>query len=91
MRALLLALILLAAPAGAAELKLSTWNLDWLTTRAPDDPALPRELPRREPGDWRLLAGPELEAWVGDAMVLTDDHAPVDQLLTPYPTPERSG
>ncbi len=27
------------------------------------------------------------DEWVGDAEVLTDDHAPVDQLLTPYPNP----
>ena len=33
---------------------------------------------------WRLASGPELDAWVGEAQVLTDDHAPVDQLLTPY-------
>ncbi len=33
-----------------------------------------------------LLHGPGLERFVGDAMVLTDDHAPVDQLLTPRPT-----
>ncbi len=26
-----------------------------------------------------------LDAFVGDAQVLTDDHAPVDQLLTPFP------
>jgi spermidine synthase len=32
-----------------------------------------------------LLAGPALDAFVGDAPVLTDDHAPVDQLLTPIP------
>jgi spermidine synthase len=32
-----------------------------------------------------LLTGAELEAFVGDAMVLTDDFAPVDQLLTPLP------
>ena len=32
----------------------------------------------------RCSAGPRLEAWVGDAEVLTDDRAPVDQLLTPY-------
>ena len=25
-----------------------------------------------------------LTAWIGDARVLTDDDAPVDQLLTPY-------
>ena len=30
---------------------------------------------------WRA---PALDAWVGDAPVLTDDYAPVDQLLTPY-------
>ena len=28
--------------------------------------------------------GTDLTAFVGDAQVLTDDHAPVDQLLTPY-------
>jgi spermidine synthase len=32
-----------------------------------------------------LLLGAELERFVGDAQVLTDDHAPVDQLLTPRP------
>ena len=38
---------------------------------------------------WGVLDGPDLDAWVGGAMVLTDDHAPVDQLLTPYPAPVR--
>ena len=33
---------------------------------------------------WRVIEGAELEAWVGDVPVLTDDFAPVDQLLTPY-------
>jgi spermidine synthase len=33
---------------------------------------------------WEVIAGGELDAWVGDGQVLTDDHAPVDQLLTPY-------
>lgn len=32
------------------------------------------------------LTGAALDAFVGDAPVLTDDHAPVDQLLTPLPT-----
>ena len=36
---------------------------------------------------WGVIGGAELDAWVGDAMVLTDDHAPVDQLLTPYAVP----
>ncbi len=33
-----------------------------------------------------LLHGDELDRFVGDAQVLTDDHAPVDQLLTPRPS-----
>ena len=36
--------------------------------------------------DDELLSGPELDAFVGDAIVLTDDYAPVDQLLTPRPS-----
>jgi spermidine synthase len=33
---------------------------------------------------WRVARGADLDGFVGDADVLTDDHAPVDQLLTPY-------
>jgi spermidine synthase len=33
---------------------------------------------------WRVAEGAELDRFVGDAPVLTDDFAPVDQLLTPY-------
>ena len=33
---------------------------------------------------WSALTGDQLDAWVGNAAVLTDDYAPVDQLLTPY-------
>jgi spermidine synthase len=33
---------------------------------------------------WHLAEGAELDAFIGDAGVLTDDYAPVDQLLTPY-------
>jgi hypothetical protein len=33
---------------------------------------------------WQVAEGADLDAFVGDAAVLTDDHAPVDQLLTPY-------
>jgi spermidine synthase len=33
---------------------------------------------------WQVVGGAELSAFVGDADVLTDDFAPVDQLLTPY-------
>jgi spermidine synthase len=34
--------------------------------------------------DWSTMSGDELAAWSADAPVLTDDYAPVDQLLTPY-------
>jgi spermidine synthase len=33
---------------------------------------------------WQVAEGNRLDEFVGDAEVLTDDHAPVDQLLTPY-------
>jgi hypothetical protein len=33
---------------------------------------------------WQVAEGASLDAFVGDAPVLTDDFAPVDQLLTPY-------
>ncbi len=34
--------------------------------------------------DWSAIDGAELDRWIGAAEVLVDDHAPVDQLLTPY-------
>jgi spermidine synthase len=33
---------------------------------------------------WQVAEGPALDAFVGDAGVLTDDFGPVDQLLNPY-------
>jgi hypothetical protein len=33
---------------------------------------------------WQVSRGAGLDRFVGDAPVLTDDLAPVDQLLTPY-------
>lgn len=40
------------------------------------------EISARVPG-WEIRAGDELAGWAGDAPILTDDYAPVDQLLTP--------
>lgn len=57
LRLILAALLCAPLPALAAEVKLATWNIAWLTTRPADDPALPRGLTPRQPGDWRLLAG----------------------------------
>ncbi|HSK23963.1 MAG TPA: fused MFS/spermidine synthase [Egicoccus sp.] len=44
-----------------------------------------REANRRGGRDAEVLAGGDLDEFVGDAAVLTDDYAPVDQLLTPLP------
>ncbi len=35
-----------------------------------------------DPGDGEIVAGAELDGYVGDAVVLTDDFAPADQLVT---------
>jgi len=57
MRFLTLAIaLILAAPLHAAELKIATWNIAWLTLRAGNDPDLPRNLTPRQPGDFTLLA-----------------------------------
>ena len=52
---LALLFLLFAAPARAGEIKLATWNLNWLTTRAPGDPLLPPELPGRGAEDFVRL------------------------------------
>ncbi len=39
---------------------------------------------RQRGTDYAALEGAALERFVGDADVLTDDHAPVDQLITPF-------
>lgn len=53
----LLALLLLLAPfaAAAAELKVTTWNLEWLTLRKAGDPALPENVVPKQPADLALL------------------------------------
>ena len=57
MRRLLLILLLsLPLPAFAADLKLATWNLDWLTTRPAGDPSLPADVVPRSEEDFARLA-----------------------------------
>ena len=51
--------------------------------RAVDLTAVSAQLDTRGTG-WEVISGPELDVWTDDAEVLTDDYAPVDQLLTPY-------
>lgn len=58
MHRIFLAILLLAsAPLQAAEIKLSTWNIAWLTLRPAGDRALPRDLTPRRPDDFERLAG----------------------------------
>ncbi len=52
-----LMLLLAGAPACAAELKIATWNLDWLTTRQAGDRGLPADVTRRSQEDFDRLAG----------------------------------
>lgn len=56
--------------------------------RTLDIAAIAEALTRRDT-DWRIAAGDEVASWVGDAQVLTDDFAPVDQLLQPHPPASR--
>ena len=62
-------------------------NLVVLASDAPLDTAAWQDALDAGDAGWRAIEGDELHRWVGDAMVLTDDHAPVDQLLTPYRRP----
>jgi endonuclease/exonuclease/phosphatase family metal-dependent hydrolase len=54
--AVLLAILVLASPGRAHELKLATWNIAWLTLRQPGDPGLPRAMTFRAPADYAALA-----------------------------------
>ncbi|MFJ1593791.1 fused MFS/spermidine synthase [Kitasatospora albolonga] len=55
------------------------------SARPVDAPAVQEALDTRETG-WRIATGDTVTAWTGDAPVLTDDYAPVDQLLQPHRT-----
>ena len=52
---LVLLLLLAALPASAHELKVATWNLDWLTLRPARDAALPEDVTPKGPEDRALL------------------------------------
>jgi endonuclease/exonuclease/phosphatase family metal-dependent hydrolase len=61
-RALLIGLcLLLAVDARAADLKIATWNLNWLTTRQQGDPGLPPDVKVRSEEDFNLLRRYALE------------------------------
>jgi endonuclease/exonuclease/phosphatase family metal-dependent hydrolase len=56
MRLLILLSCLLPLRLQAADLKIATWNLDWLTTREAGDRRLPADVVPRSAGDFDLLA-----------------------------------
>ena len=77
MRALiLLALMFLALPAWAQDIKLATWNIAWLTTKPAGHPDLPRDLTTRtEPDFVRLRAYAERLA--ADVIALQEVDGPL--------------
>ncbi|MGV9453710.1 fused MFS/spermidine synthase [Streptomyces sp. NPDC003635] len=67
-------------PAAAAE----GGNLVVIASDRPVDLSATQEaLDTRRTG-WKISTGDDLTTWIGDAQPLTDDYAPVDQLLQPY-------
>ncbi|MFD6968730.1 fused MFS/spermidine synthase [Streptomyces sp. NPDC059979] len=59
-------------------------NLVVLASNRPVDLRATQEaLDARHTG-WKIATNEDLTSWIGDARMLTDDHAPVDQLLQPY-------
>ena len=50
-----LLLLLFSLPARAADLKVATWNLEWLTARIDGDPALPADVHPKGSADLALL------------------------------------
>jgi hypothetical protein len=64
-------------------------NLVMVASSSPVDIAAVAERMDDRGTGWDHLTGATLRTWVGDAAVLTDNYAPVDQLLTPYGSSER--
>ena len=61
-------------------------NLVAIASDAPiDAERVQRALDAEEGLGWQVIDGPDVDRWVGGADVLTDDHAPVDQLITQSP------
>jgi spermidine synthase len=62
-------------------------NMVVLASNRPVDLRAAQEaLDDRQTG-WKIATGEDLTSWIGDARLLTDDYAPVDQLLQPYSPP----
>ena len=55
LHAWLLAFFLLTTQAHARDLKVATWNLEWLTSRIAGDPELPADVQPKTAPDWTVL------------------------------------
>jgi MFS family permease len=72
--------VALGAPAGDG---FAGGNLVLVASERPVDVAAVQAGLDERDVPWTALSGDALDEWVGDAPELTDDYAPVDQLLTP--------
>jgi spermidine synthase len=77
-------LLLARAPVLAGE---DGGNLVAVASSRPLDEALLAGALLAQDSTWQIASDEEVAAFAGDARVLTDDAAPVDQLLTPYGAP----
>lgn len=74
----LVALVLLfggLGPARAGELKIATWNLEWLTLRAAGDPALPADVRPKGEAERAILRG-YADALAADVVALQEVDGP---------------
>ncbi|MGY1609940.1 fused MFS/spermidine synthase [Geodermatophilus sp. SYSU D00700] len=78
-------LLLAPAPVLAGE---DGGNLVAVASHRPLDEAALVGALRAQDSAWQVASDAEVAAFAGDARVLTDDAAPVDQLLTPYGVPD---
>ena len=81
-----LLVVLLAFPAQARDLKVATWNMEWLTTLAAGDPALPGDVRPKTAPDWAVLRGYALQL-NADVVALQEVDGP-DIAATVFP-PDR--
>jgi spermidine synthase len=77
-------LLLARAPVLAGE---DGGNLVAVASSRPLDRAFLAGALRAQDSTWQIASPEQVAAFAGDAQVLTDDAAPVDQLLTPYGAP----
>nr|WP_202458350.1 fused MFS/spermidine synthase [Streptomyces sp. SID5464] len=65
-------------------------NLVVIASDRPVDPRATQRALNARQTSWKITTGDDLTSWTGDAQPLTDDYAPVDQLLQPH-SPGSSG